>query len=105
MGWGQPDSVRSGSKWNREFANTHLAVRPKLGSTSIRTSLYGVVFTIEDAEEIQIQPLADDFEGLRRVHARCKNFQFGYQMFDVTAVGEKAPREVIYKLRRGVLAS
>jgi hypothetical protein len=104
-GVGQPDSKQRGSKWNQEFTNVHFAVRPKLGSTSTRASLYGVLFTIIDAEEIEIQPLSDDFKGLPRNHARCKNFQFGYQMFDVKAVGREAPEEIVHRLRTGRFAS
>jgi hypothetical protein len=103
-GVGQKDSVKLGTRWNRQFTNIHMAVRPKLGSSATATSLYGVHFTITDAENIPIEPLADDFGGLPLKHARCKNFQFGYQMFEVNAVGDKAPREIVRRLRSGKIA-
>jgi hypothetical protein len=103
-GVGQKDSASRGAEWNREFTNIHLAVRPKLGSVATINSLYGVSFTITDAERIPIGPLADDFMGLPRKHARCKNFQLGFQMFDVHAVGDSAPHEIVRRLRSGNIA-
>jgi hypothetical protein len=103
-GVGQEDSMKRGSQWNREFTNIHLAVRPKLGSIATIESLYGVNFTITDAKKIPIECLPDNFMGLKREHARCKNFQFGFQMFDVQAVGDSAPHEIVRRLRSGLLA-
>ena len=103
-GVGQEDSASRGAEWNREFTNIHLAVCPKLGSVATINSLYGVDFTITDAERIPIEPLADDFMGLPRQHARCKNFQFGFQMFDVQTVGDSAPQEIVRRLRTGNIA-
>ena len=45
-------------------------------------SVYGVTFTIKDAQAIPIRPLRDGFENLDEAHTRCKNFQFGYQEFE-----------------------
>ena len=45
-------------------------------------SLYGAVFTIYDAQAIVISPLRDGFAGIQeKSHSRCKNFQFGWQVF------------------------
>ena len=66
----------------RQF-NLHLAVRPKLGATARMPSAYGPVFTIEDAEAIEIQgPIealagSADHEG----YWKCPNFRFGMQMY------------------------
>lgn len=85
----------------RRETNVHLAVRPCPGSVASVGSLYGVCFTIENAQAIPIVPLAEGWRGLPKQHVRCKNFQFGYQMFDVSEVGEAASREVVRKLRDG----
>jgi hypothetical protein len=104
-GVGQPDAASRGKAQSRKFSNVHLAVRPKVGSVASVGSLYGVQFTLTDAEEIPIQPLADDFMGLSDVHARCKNFQFGFQMFEVEKVGEQAARTIVRQLRSGTTAT
>lgn len=96
-GVGQPDSKRAPQHLLRRATNVHLAVRP--GSIAAVGSVYGVSFTLKDAQAIPIQPLPEGFHGLPDAHYRCKNFQFGYQMFDVSEVGEKASREVIRKRR------
>lgn len=98
-GVGQNDSVRRGKDLAQKVTNVHLAVRPRKGSVAAIGSVYGVSFTIEDAQAIPIQPLPDGFQGLPEKHSRCKNFQFGYQVFQADAVGDLAPREVIYTLR------
>jgi hypothetical protein len=82
----------------RKYSNVHLAVRPQIGSVASVDSLYGVTFTIEDAVAIPIQALPDDFEGLPPAHARCKNFQFAYQMFEVTRP-PKSYAEPVHLLR------
>jgi len=98
-GVGQPDSVRRGKDFAQKMTNVHLAVRPRQGSVAAIGSVYGVTFTIKDAQAIPIQPLPDGFRGLPEKHSKCKNFQFGYQMFHTDIVGHGAPREVVYALR------
>jgi hypothetical protein len=71
----------------------------RCGSVAAIGSVYGVTFTIKDARAIPIEPLPDGFQNLPQRHSRCKNFQFGYQMFQTEAVGDRAPHEVIYALR------
>jgi hypothetical protein len=104
-GVGQPDSKRAEQHLLRRATNVHLAVRPLKGSVAAAGSVYGVTFTLKDAAAIPIQPLPEGFRGLPKAHYRCKNFQFGYQMFDAPEVGEKASRDVIRKRRGGVLPS
>jgi hypothetical protein len=100
-GVGQAETLRAGKEMSRKVTNVHLAVRPRLGSVAAIGSVYGVTFTIQNAHAIPIQPLPEGFMGLPTTHHRCKNFQFGYQIFDV---GEKelAGRNVIRKLRQEV---
>jgi hypothetical protein len=98
-GVGQADSVRRGKELARKVTNVHLAVRPRCGSVAAIGSVYGVTFTIKDAQTIPIEPLPDGFQDLPQRHSRCKNFQFGYQMFQTDAVGDRAPHEVIRALR------
>jgi hypothetical protein len=93
----------------RELHNTnvHLAVRPKAGSVAAIGSVYGVRFTIQDAQAIPIKHPAllesppRGLDSLEEGHLRCKNFQFGYQMFDVDEVGEAVTGIVVKKLRHG----
>ena len=78
--------------------NVHLAVRPRKGSVTSIGSVYGVTFTIEDGQAIPIQSLPDGFEGLPTAHSRCKNFQFAYQMFNVTE-HPKSYTQPVHQLR------
>ena len=82
----------------RRLTNVHLAVRPRKGSTATVHSSSGVIFVIDDAEAIPIETLPDPFQGLPENHSRCKNFQFGYQMFNVDEVSD-SPGEIVYELR------
>jgi hypothetical protein len=91
-----------GVGWNdRGNTNVHLAVRPRPGSVASTGSVYGVQFTITDAQSILIHYLPNGWRGLDDQHSQCKNFQFGYQMFEVDEVGDSAPRDTITKLRGG----
>ena len=91
----------------RHSTNVHLAVRPKAGSVAAIGSVYGVRFTIEDAQAISIQHpgLLESpprgLDSLKEGHLRCKNFQFGCQMFDVDEVGEATKGIVVKTLRDG----
>jgi hypothetical protein len=85
---------------DRGNTNVHLAVRPRLGSIASAGSVYGVQFTITDAQAILIEYLEKGWRGLDDEHRRCKNFQFGYQMFEVDEVGGP-PGEVVTRLRDG----
>jgi hypothetical protein len=89
---------RSHPDFAQKVTNVHLAVRPRKGSVASMGSVYGVTFTIEEAQAIPIQPLPDGFRGLKPVHTRCKNFQFGHQMFADDASGATAG-EPVFALR------
>ena len=100
-GVGQPDTLRDGEAWNRKHTNVHLAVTPRKGSVASIGSVYGVTFTITNAEAIPIQPRPIGFKGLPDEHSQCKNFQFGYQVFDVNEVSAFGLNEVIELRRKG----
>jgi hypothetical protein len=102
-GVGQPDTKRTDPGMLRQRTNVHLAARPQLGSTAAIGSVYGVGFVLKDAEAIPIQSLPEGFRDLTREHYRCKNFQFGYQMFDSAEVGDNAPREIVRHLRANTI--
>jgi hypothetical protein len=66
-----------GVGWSdRRNTNVHLAVRPRPGSIASAGSVYGVQFTITDAQAILIQDLPRGWKGLPDPHSQCKNFQF-----------------------------
>lgn len=100
-GVGQPDSRHRGKDCKREFTNVHLAVRPRIGSVAAIGSVYGVTFTIKDAQAVPIKPLPQNFQNLPEAHWKCKNFQFGYQEYEVNSVRDFDLLDVVYK-RRGV---
>jgi len=102
-GVGKTDSKRAGANFSRKMTNVHLAIRPRKGSVASIGSVYGVTFTIKDAQAIPIEPLPENFQGLQPAHYRCKNFQFGYQTFDVGAVSDLSSRDVVRKLRKSKL--
>jgi hypothetical protein len=99
-GVGQPDTLRDGEVWKRKFTNVHLAVTPRQGSVASIGSVYGVTFTIIDAEAIPIQSRLKGFQGLPNEHSQCKNFQFGYQVFDVNQVSSYGLDEVTRARRK-----
>ena len=84
----------------RRVTNVHFAVRPKSGSIAEVGSAYGVTFVIRDAQSIPIETLPCPFRGLPPEHSKCKNFQFGYQMFNVGEVS-LTPGEIVHELREG----
>ncbi|RXH58904.1 hypothetical protein [Granulicella sibirica] len=98
-GVGQERSEKLHPELARKITNVHLAVRPRKGSVAATGSSYGVTFTIQDAQAITIETLSADFQGLPKAHWRCKNFQFGYQMFDVDEV-PRVPGEIVQSLRK-----
>ena len=92
---------------DRGNTNVHLAVRPKPGSVAAVGSVYGVRFTIQNAQAIQIKhPLLlksppRGLAELEKDHIGCKNFQFGCQMFEVGEVGKSVEGLVVRTLRDG----
>lgn len=89
----------------RHNTNVHLAVRPRAGSVAAVGSVYGVRFTIKNAHAIQIMHPAllesppRGLAGLPQEHLRCKNFQFGCQVFKVGEVGVAAQGVIVTELR------
>ena len=86
---------------DRRNTNVHLAARPRLGSVAAIGSVYGVQFTITDAQSILIRYLPEGWRGLPHQHSQCKNFQFGYQMFEADEAVDTSQRQAITKLRDG----
>jgi hypothetical protein len=86
---------------DRRNTNVHLAVRPRLGSVASTGSVYGVQFTITDAQAILIRYLPVGWRGLPDQHSQCKNFQFGYQMFNADEAVDTLGRQVVTMLRDG----
>ena len=83
-----------GPKASRGALNLHLAVRPREGSIAKIQSVYGPIFTIYGAEEIQIQePLTDSH--LESEWKRCKNFRFAAQIYAASQLGPDAPKTPI----------
>ena len=97
-GVGQELSPKLHPAMHQGLTNVHIVVRPNNGSLTEVGSLYGVTFRIEGGERIAIEPVPDDFRGLEKKHARCKNFQFGHQLFEDDPKGVVST-EVVYNLR------
>jgi hypothetical protein len=73
--------VGEGPKPELRTQNLHLPMKFKEGGVVEVTTYNGYVFRAENAEEVPIPPLPDDWMGLDREHARCKNFQFAVACF------------------------
>ncbi|MGI4830695.1 MAG: hypothetical protein ACRYFU_21250 [Janthinobacterium lividum] len=80
----------SGSREELGARNLHLAIRPKAGSQAKIKSVYGPVFTIEDAEMIEIQPAIPITDSLPKEYATCKKFRFAAQMYLAVVLGPEA---------------
>jgi hypothetical protein len=98
-GVGQDESKSLRPDLFKKTTNVHLAVRPRVGSVASVGSVYGVTFTIQDAQAIPIESIPDGFANLSHAHSRCKNFQFGYQMFEATQADTSAPTDIVRKRR------
>lgn len=89
----------------RHNTNVHLAVIPRIGSVAAVGSVYGVTFTIRDAQAIQIkhpsllEPPPGGLADLPQEHIRCKNFQFGCQVFSVNQVGSATQGVLVTAIR------
>ena len=68
--------VGAGKKTELRHQNLHLPLRYKEGGIVETPTYNGYIFRLENAEELPIPALPDDWMGLDREHARCKNFQF-----------------------------
>ena len=76
--------VGTGPKSTLGNRNLHLPLRFKRGAVVEKRTYNGYVFRAENAEELEIPSLPDDWMGLDREHARCKNFQFAVSRFGPT---------------------
>ena len=98
-GVGQPDRKRESPHTWRRYTNVHLAVVPRQGSVASAGSVYGALFTIHDAQAILIKHLSPGFAGISdERHTGCKNFQFGWQLFDVVET-DLADKRLIKQIR------
>src|SRR3954470_23061732 len=68
--------VGAGAKAELRRRNLHLPLRYREGGIVEKPTYNGYIFRAENAEELPIPALPDDWMGLEREHARCKNFQF-----------------------------
>ena len=66
---------------DRSISNVHLPVRPHPGAVATIGSLYGVTFTLRNANALRVDRLPDGWEGLEKEYTSCRNFQFGVQEF------------------------
>jgi hypothetical protein len=82
--------VASGPRSKRRDNNLHLAVRPNPGSIATIRSVYGPVFTIHDAEKIEIQDPIQSLPHLGESYTTCKNFRFATQMYEAPRHGPEA---------------
>jgi hypothetical protein len=87
--------VAAGPRSKRGERNVHLAVRPKAGSVAQVKSVYGSVFTIYGAEEIQIQGPMENLPHLDELYTTCKNFRFAAQMYEAPCFGPEARGKLI----------
>ncbi len=70
---------------DKSISNVHLPVRPHPGAVASIGSLYGVTFTIRDAYAVRVDRLPEGWNGLGKDFTRCRNFQFGVQVFGYRA--------------------
>ena len=82
--------LHGNAKTDRRDNNLNLAVRPKTGASATVVSKYGPVFTIQDAEQIEIQGPILELAHLDGYY-RCPNFRFGMQMYP-TPVASCGPK-------------
>jgi hypothetical protein len=73
--------VAAGPLSERGARNLHLPLKYLEGHDTEVTTYNGYCFRAHNAAMIAIPALADDWNGLPRQHARCKNFQFAVAMF------------------------
>jgi hypothetical protein len=75
----------------RRETNVHLVVVPSPGAVASVGSMYGVTFTIRDARALRVDRLPEGWMGLPKLHATCRNFQFGVQEFGYKVPDTVAP--------------
>jgi hypothetical protein len=82
--------VASGPIAERRSRNLHLPLRYADGATARLTTYNGYTISAANAEVITIPALPDDWHGLRKGHARCKNFQFAVAQFGYPSVPRRS---------------
>ncbi|MBC7894945.1 MAG: hypothetical protein H7066_06010 [Cytophagaceae bacterium] len=82
--------VASGPERMRAGRNFHLPLIYSAGESVEATTYTGFTFRAEDARLAPFAVLPDDWNGLERRHARCKNFQFAVQAFGYPALPRRA---------------
>ena len=92
----------AGPVTSRRELNLHLAVRPKQGAVASVRPKGGALFTIYDAEAIEIQPPLLDLAHLGPNWMNCKNLRFAAQVYDAPLLGPTAPRTPIRRIREAV---
>lgn len=73
--------VSAGPSHLRGERNLHLPLEYSDGETVETTTDNGFSLRAQNAKRVPIPPLSDNWNGLGRGHARCKNFQFAVTMF------------------------
>lgn len=81
--------VASGPIAERRTRNLHLPLRYARGEIVEIRTYNGYTLTASNAQQISIPALPDDWQGLVRSHARCKNFQFAVEMFGYPAAPKR----------------
>lgn len=92
----------AGPEHLRGELNLHLAVRPKQGAIATVRPTNGALFTIHDAEALEIQPPLLALSHLGDKWTNCKNLRFAAQMYDAPLLGPTAPHTPIRQLREPV---
>jgi hypothetical protein len=73
--------VAAGPVSERGARNLHLPLRYAEGASVEVVSYNGYRFRARNAERVEVPLLPDNWNGLARAHARCRNFQFAVSVF------------------------
>ena len=82
--------VGVGPKTELRAQNLHFPLRYLEGGVEVVTTYNGYHLRAENAARVEIPELPDDWQGLDREHARCKNFQFAVACFGYPNSGQTA---------------
>jgi len=85
--------VAAGPISERAGRNLHLPLRSAEGEIVDVVTYNGYRFRAQNAVRVPIPPLADDWNGLDREHARCRNFQFAVAQFGYPSLPRAAGLE------------
>ena len=73
--------VSAGPTSERAVRNLHLPLRYEEGQTVTMPTYNGYTLIASNAGLVAVTSLPDNWKGLERGHARCKNFQFAVSAF------------------------